>query len=70
MQRNVEQPALSARHHGRHAGNLARCGTRLLDEQQPSPSLGDEKTSVGQPRHGPRMVESVGHGLDAEAVSG
>jgi hypothetical protein len=70
MQYDIKKSSLTPRNDWWNTGDFAWCGSRFIDEQKPSASFGDKKPSIGQLRHGPRMIESVGYGLDPEAVGG
>ena len=67
IERDVEQPALSARVNRRQPGDRLR---HLLavgaDHAQPSGLLGDEHLAVGQERQPPRIGEPLGHRHDVE----
>jgi hypothetical protein len=70
VQREIKESSLTPRDDGRNTRNFAWCGPGFIDEQEPSAAFRDKKSSIGQLRHGPRMVESVGYGFDPEAVGG
>ena len=57
-QRNVEQPALPAREHARHARKGRRKLPVLADDAQASLALGDEHAAVGQEREAPRVRQA------------
>jgi len=70
VQREIKESSLTPRDDRWNTGNFAWRGSRFVDERKPSATFGDKKPSIGQLRHGPRMVKTVGYGLDPEAVSG
>src|SRR3954471_11839245 len=66
MQRDLEEPALPACIHARHAGDVA--GVPLADEFQAAGTFGDEPPAVGQESERPGMLEPLGEGDDAKVV--
>ena len=64
--RDIQQPALHARAHFRHAADLARLP--VLVQQQPPAALADQKSAVRQKRQRPRHIHSADHALYAHRL--
>ena len=67
VQGQVEQPALAAGHHPRHAGET-RDGSLGVDQGQPPRALADQETTVGQEGQRPGTLEALGQALEAKCM--
>src|SRR3546814_20123073 len=68
MERDVEQAALAAGHHLRHAGDRIGIELAVLEEAQAARALGDEDADAGQEGKAPGVLEAAGEGPDPEVV--
>src|SRR3546814_16923138 len=68
MERDVEQAALAACHHLRHAGDRIGLELAVLEEAQAARALGDEDAAAGQEGKAPGVPEAAGEGPDPAVV--
>ena len=65
-QGDIEQPALAARLHHRHAAERAGDAAVAADDAHAARPLGDQQAAVGQEGGAPGVVEPLGEGDDAK----
>ena len=70
IERDVEQAALAAREHLRHAADRRRQLAVRVDDAQPARPLGDQHAPVGQERQRPRLLKPARDGLDRKLARG